>query len=293
MASPELLKIIRRGLSRWGNGASVSPLATSLAASPGGRDLWSRIESACTDAPRAQAWLDVDATIDVLDLLGHVRAPTLVLHRLNEQFVPPQAARAIANGIPGAEVLYLDGLDHYPWLANWRSVTDAILSFVADEPVKAPVMRSVMLTDIAHSTRQLISVGEDRWSETLARHDDAAQTIIDASGGTLVKTTGDGLLALFDGPADSLRCAVTLRDALAEIGLEIRTGITVGEVVHRGSDIAGVCVNIAERLAKLAEPNQILVSRGVTVLVAESKFGWLGTRTFKGVPADRSVFELT
>jgi pimeloyl-ACP methyl ester carboxylesterase len=292
MASPDLLDAVRRGLRRWGNGASVSPLATSLAASPGGRDLWRRIESACIDATGAQAWLDVDATIDVVDLLGQVRARTLVLHRLNEQFVPPQAARAIANAIPGAELLYLDGLDHYPWLANSRAITDAIRRFITDEPVTAPVMRSVMLTDIAHSTRQLISVGEDRWSETLARHDDVAQATIAASGGTLVKTTGDGLLALFDGPADALHCAVTLRDALADIGLEIRTGITVGEVVHRGSDIAGVCVNIAERLAKLAEPNQILVSRGVTILVAESKFGWLGTRTFKGVPADRSVFEL-
>jgi pimeloyl-ACP methyl ester carboxylesterase len=292
MASPELLEVIRHGLARWGNGATVSPLATSLAASPGGRDLWRRVESACIEPGVAQAWLDVDVTIDVVDLLGQVRAPTLVLHRLNEQFVPPQAARGLANGIPGADLVYLDGLDHYPWLANTRSTTDAIRSFITDEPVEAPRIKSVMLTDIAHSTQQLISVGEDRWSETLARHDEVALATVEAAGGTLVKTTGDGLIALFDGPADSLLCAVHLRDALRELDLEIRTGITVGEVVHRGSDIAGVCVNIAERLAKLAQPNQILVSRGVTVLVAESKFGWLGTRTFKGVPGDRSVFEL-
>jgi class 3 adenylate cyclase len=221
-----------------------------------------------------------------------VQAETLVLHRLNEQFVPPQAARYIAEKIPGAQLAYLDGLDHYPWLGPRDDVLDAIGTFLTGRDPAPSTVKAVLLTDIVRSTQQLLEHGEDRWNDVLTSHDAIVEENMAASGGTLIKLTGDGVVAVFDHPADALRCAVQLRDAIAELGLKIRTGVTVGDIVFRPTDVTGIAVHIAERLAKMAEPGQILVSRGVTVLLAESSFGWLGARSLRGVPGDRSVFEL-
>ena len=292
MANPELMVAIRKGLGRWGDGSSVGPLAPSVGVRADGRDLWSRVERACIDPEDALASFDVDATIDVVPALGDVRAPTLVIHRVNEQFVPPQVARYLANRISGAELALLDGLDHYPWLSKPEVVLGVLSSFIAGRAIDPPPLQSVLLTDIAGSTEQLLSLGDARWNEKMDEHDRVTREIVDASDGRLVKLTGDGALALFDRPSDSLRCAVVLRERLREADLQIRCGVTVGDVSRRGDDIGGLSVHIAERIAKLAQPGQIFVSRGVTVVLSESRFAWMGTRRFRGVPADRSVFEL-
>lgn len=292
MASPELLEQIRAALGRWGSGRTVPALAPSLAVTREGRELWAAIERSCVDQSQALASFAVDESIDVVPLLADVTAPTLVMHRVNEQFSPPQSARFLASRISGAELVHLDGLDHYPWLSNADAVAAAIEAFIDELPVRAPTLKSVLITDIAGSTKHLLRVGEHRWNEVMHQHDAVTRRTVDACNGRLVKSTGDGALAIFDQTADALRCAVTLREALGELDLTIRCGVTVGDVIPRGYDVTGMSVHIAERIAKLAGPGQIFVSRGVTVLLSESRFEWLGTRRFRGVPADRSVFEL-
>ncbi len=153
MASSDMIDRIRRSLGRWGNGATVGPLASSIAVASDGRELWKRIELACIDAESAVASFDVDATIDVTDRLPFVRAPALVIHRVNEQFVPPQAARFLARRIPRADLVYIDGLDHYPWLGNSQTIVTAIRDFVAGAPARPSDMKGILLTDIARSTQ--------------------------------------------------------------------------------------------------------------------------------------------
>jgi pimeloyl-ACP methyl ester carboxylesterase len=292
MASPDLLDVVRAVAKEWGSGFTSGVLAPSIAVTEEGRNLWRYIERSSVEPDRAVEIVDVDATIDVVDLLDAVNVPTLVMHRVNEQFVPPQAATYLASKIPHAQLVLLDGLDHLPWLGNSDRVADAIRRFMAGEHQPTESLNAVLITDIVSSTELLIGLGEARWNELLERHDEIVGAEVADVRGKLVKLTGDGMLGVFDHPADALRCATRLRDGLRDIGLEIRVGATVGDVVFRRNDVTGLSVHIAERITKLAQPGQILVSRGVTVLLSESHFNWIGLRSFRGVPVDRSVYEL-
>jgi class 3 adenylate cyclase len=296
MVTPELLGLIMQFARAWGEGNSAIFLAPSLAVSAEGRQLWRDIERSCGDSVHAPEVIERETEVDVVELLPSVDVPTLVLHRVNEQFVPPQAARYLANAIRGARLVHLDGMDHFPWMGDSQAVVREIKVFITgelrpDEPSAA--MTAVLITDIVGSTELVIGMGDRRWNETLQRHDEIAAGEVDAAGGKLVKSTGDGVLAVFDHPAQAVSCAVALRDAVQPLGLDIRCGVTVGEVTFRPTDVTGVSVHIAERLANLCRPGQILVSRGVRVLLAESEFNFVGLRPLKGVPGGRSVFELT
>lgn len=295
MATAELAGMLRAYAPHWGRGGTADALAPSLAVSGDGRRLWRSVESDSVDASQALELFDNEATIDVVDLLGSVEAPTLVLHRVNEQFVPPWAARDLAARIRGARLVYIDGLDHVPWLGNADLVADEIDAFLLDDGGPAETnarLSAVLLTDIAGSTEKLIQLGDAGWSELLERHDEIVAEATLEDGASRVKSTGDGVLAVFDHPAPALRCATRLRDGVQGLGLDMKAGVTVGEVIFRPADVSGLCVHLAERLTRLARPGQILLSRGAAVLLGESHFDFIGLRTLKGVPGDRSVFQL-
>jgi pimeloyl-ACP methyl ester carboxylesterase len=233
----------------------------------------------------ASAFLD----IDVRHVLPTLRVPTLVVHRRGDRAVNRRAGRWMAEQIPGARYVELPGRDHLPWIGDYEAVVEEVREFltgvrVAEDPDR--VLSTVMFTDVVGSTEQATSVGDRRWRDVLDAHDTAVRQELAKYRGREVKTTGDGFLATFDGPARGIRCACAIRDAARRLGLAVRVGLHSGEIELRGDDISGVAVVIAQRVSGQAQPNEVLVSNTVKDLVAGSgiTFADRGMHVLKGVP---------
>ena len=227
--------------------------------------------------------------IDVRDVLPTLRVPTLVLHRHGDRVVNWRAGRWMAEQIPGARYVDLPGQDHFPWSSDSDVVIEEIREFltgvrVAPEPDR--VLATVMFTDVARSTERAASLGDRRWKELLDDHDAAIRRQLEAFRGREVKTTGDGFLATFDGPARAIRCASAIRAAASDLGLDVRIGLHTGEVEVRADDIGGLAVHIGQRVSALAQPGEVLVSSTVKDLVAGSgiEFEERGEHELKGIP---------
>jgi class 3 adenylate cyclase len=176
-----------------------------------------------------------------------------------------------------------------PWIGDYEAVVEEVREFltgvrVAEEPDR--VLSTVMFTDVVGSTEQATSLGDRRWRDVLDAHDGAVREQLTRYRGHEVKTTGDGFLATFDGPARAIRCACAIRDAARDLGLAVRVGLHSGEIELRGDDIAGVAVVIAQRVSAQAQPHEVLVSSTVKDLVAGSglAFADRGAHVLKGVP---------
>jgi class 3 adenylate cyclase len=200
----------------------------------------------------------------------------------------------MAEQIPGARFVRLEGQDHLPWSGD-DEVVEEVREFltgvrVAAEPDR--VLATVMFTDVAASTERAAALGDHRWKELLDAHDAAVRHQLEAFRGREVKTMGDGFLATFDGPARAIRCAEAIRATAAELGLDVRIGLHTGEVEVRGDDIGGLAVHIGQRVSALAEPSEILVSSTVKDLVAGSgiEFDPRGEHELKGVPDSWRLF---
>jgi pimeloyl-ACP methyl ester carboxylesterase/class 3 adenylate cyclase len=233
--------------------------------------------------------LRINSNIDTRDILPTIRVPTLMIHRTGDQDANVEEGRWIASRIPGAKFVEIPGNDHIPWVGDSDVILDMIQEFLTG--VRGPessdrVLSTVLFTDIVGSTSRASQIGDAEWHDTLERHDRLARSYVDQYRGRLIKSTGDGILAVFDGPARAVRCAQQLRDALAREGLAIRCGVHTGEIELRGDDVAGVAVHIAARIEGLAGPGEVLVSRTVTDLVSGSglSFEPRGERPLEGVP---------
>jgi class 3 adenylate cyclase len=231
--------------------------------------------------------------IDVRDVLPTINVPTLVVHA-NEDLVPIQAGRYIADHIPGARFLEVNGRDHAPWLSDPDLIAGEIEEFLTGvRHVREPdrVLATVLFTDIVGSTERAAELGDARWRAVLERHAELTRSELDRFGGREVKSIGDGFLATFDGPARAIRCAEAIRGAVLGLGMEIRAGIHAGECEVMGDDVGGMAVHIAARVNAVAAPGEILVSRTVRDLVVGSgiAFKERGTQTLKGVPGEWSL----
>jgi class 3 adenylate cyclase len=232
--------------------------------------------------------------IDVRDVLPTLRVPALVLHRNGDRVVNWRAGRWMAERIQGARFVLLEGQDHFPWIGG-PEVVEEIREFLTGARMAAEpdrVLATVMFTDVADSTERAAAIGDRRWKELLDAHDAAVRHQLVAFRGREVKTTGDGFLATFDGPARAIRCAAAIRTAAADLGLEVRVGLHTGEVEVRGDDIGGLAVHIGQRVSALARPSEILVSSTVKDLVAGSGIGFepRGEHELKGVPDSWRLF---
>ena len=234
-----------------------------------------------------QAVLDTD----VRDILGAVRQPTLVMHRAGNEFVRVAHGRYLAEHLPNATYVELPGADH---LFNSCGVDEIdeiaeqieeFLTGARHTPNVDRVLATVVFTDIVNSTVQTAAAGDRRWKERLDHHDDVVARALLRFRGRQVKDTGDGMLAVFDGPARAISAALMIRDALRSVGIEIRCGIHTAEIELRGDDIAGIGVIIAARVSALAGTGDVLVSRTVVDLVAGSgiEFEDRGEHELKGV----------
>ncbi|MGI8797417.1 MAG: alpha/beta fold hydrolase [Acidimicrobiia bacterium] len=227
--------------------------------------------------------------IDVRHVLSALRVPTLVLHRHGDRVVNWRAGQWMAEQISGAKFVRLPGQDHFPWSEDSDEVVEEIREFLTGTRVAAEpdrVLATVMFTDVARSTERAASLGDHRWTELLDDHDAAVRHQLEAFRGREVKTTGDGFLATFDGPARAIRCASAIRAAASDLGLDVRIGLHTGEVEVRADDIGGLAVHIGQRVSALAQPGEVLVSSTVKDLVAGSgiEFEERGEHELKGIP---------
>lgn len=232
---------------------------------------------------------------DVRRVLPTIKVPTLVLHRRGDQVVPIENGRYLADKIPDAKLVELDGDDHIPFFGDWQSVADEVDEFVLGErftPVDDRVLATLLFTDIVDSTAKASQLGDTGWRAVLDEHDAIAKKHLDRFSGKLVKSTGDGMLATFDGPARAIRCALSMCEALHKIGLSIRAGVHTGEVEVRGQDVGGIAVHIGARVMSLAEKHEVLVSGTVPPLIAGSGIGFeeRGVHTLRGVPGEWHLF---
>jgi class 3 adenylate cyclase len=235
---------------------------------------------------------------DVRPVLSSIRSPTLILHRKQAAWITIDQGRYLAEHIPGARFVAVDGAN----MAMHVEPNDELLGHIEEFVTRfaAPVdtdraLAAILFTDIVDSTRQAATLGDSRWRNVLDSHDVVARTLIDQHRGRLIKLTGDGVLASFDGPGRAIRCAFALRDALEPLGIEIRAGLHTGEIELRGDDIGGIAVHIAERVHTFAEPGEVLVSETVPRLVTGSgiEFAERGEYELKGVPGTWKLFSVT
>jgi class 3 adenylate cyclase len=295
-AAPEGLEAVADQFDRlWGSEAMAALLVPSRAGD--GRFLrWFAKGQRASASPKvAQVFLRAMAELDVRPVLPLVQAPTLVLHRRGFGLVPIAQGRYLADQIAGATLVELPGSDVGLFWETPDLVLDAIQEFltgVRRTPEPGRVLATVLFTDIVASTERAARVGDRRWRELLEVDDELAGRLVEEFHGQLVKTTGDGILATFDGPGRAIRCAAAFRDELAGIGVQIRAGLHAGEIELRDGDVGGIAVHIAARVMAAAEPGRIVTSGTVHDLVVGSDIAMddLGTRPLKGVDGSWRLF---
>jgi pimeloyl-ACP methyl ester carboxylesterase len=293
----ELMTRVRATLDHWGAGQTIDWAAPSLGHRPLARKAVGALERASM-SPR-MAWATYDAIltgVDVRDILGSVGVPTLVLHRKNDA-IPVEFARELAAKIPLARLVELDGVDHWPFVGDVKSITGEVEEFLTGqrhEHIPDRLLATVLFTDIVDSTRHAVELGDRRWHELLERHDAITRNEIACFRGRVVKHTGDGVLATFDGPTRALECAAALTERIPELGIDIRCGLHTGECEIRGDDIGGIAVHIGARIAALARAGEVLVSSTVKDLVngSEIAFQYRGSHVLKGLPGEWKLFAL-
>jgi class 3 adenylate cyclase len=260
------------------------------------RQWWGRARRLLLSPEAAFDYFRWGGRMDVEPLLSSVRVPTLVLHRRDNRVFDIEMSRLAAAKIRDARFVGLPGSETDLFLGDTRSVLAAIRPFLEDESSSAlddvRLLATVLFTDIVSSTEQLAAVGDDAWRRALDEHDEAVGRIVAEHRGRVVKSTGDGILATFDGPARAVRCAAALLAAADQQGITLRAGLHTGEIELRSADVAGIAVHTASRIADLAGPNEVLVSRTVVDLTAGSglQFEPRGEHQLKGIPGTWPTF---
>jgi class 3 adenylate cyclase len=232
---------------------------------------------------------------DVRPILPSIQAPTLAIHRAEDRTVPIELGREVVALIPGSTFVELPGTDALPFSGDADRLVDEIEEFLTGaRPGGDPerVLATLVFTDIVDSTRLAAELGDRRWRDLLDEHDQLLRREFERFNGREIVTTGDGFLAAFDGPGRGVRCALSLMDAVARLGAQVRAGVHTGEVEVRGADLGGLAVHIASRVASLAEPDEVLVSSTVKDLLIGSgiEFEGRGEHALKGIPDTWRLF---
>jgi pimeloyl-ACP methyl ester carboxylesterase len=279
----------------WGRPETIVDLAPSLAHNPTLLEQAARYWRLSASPQAAVALGKMNTQIDVRALLPTIRVPTLVMHRTGDRDINVEEGRYIASRIPGARYVELPGADHFMWTEDADRVLDEIEEFLTGaRPAHETdrVLATILFSDIVGSTERAARLGDRRWRTVLDDFYGEVRRELARFRGREVDTAGDGFLATFDGPARAIRCAVAMRDGIRALGLEVRSGLHTGEVELAGDDVRGIAVHIGARVAALAGPAEVLVTRTVKDLVAGAgiEFEDRGTHLLKGVPEEWQIF---
>jgi class 3 adenylate cyclase/pimeloyl-ACP methyl ester carboxylesterase len=290
---------IARRVKVWGTGDLIKMIWPSRAMNQEAINLIAKFERLSASPGALKAIMLLNAQINVRPILPTVQVSTLVLHRRGDAMVPVELGRSLATQIPNAKFIEYPGEDHF-FSGEVEVLLGDIEEFVTGhrESPSADlerVLATVLFTDIIGSTRSAAEMGDQAWRRLLDDHDQLAKQVVAKHRGALVKTTGDGILATFDGPGRAVRCALAFGTAAKQIGLPVRAGLHTGEIEMRGSDIGGIAVHAAARVMAQCQSSEVLVSRVVTDLVAGAglKFSERGSYELKGLPGRWDLFAAT
>jgi pimeloyl-ACP methyl ester carboxylesterase len=270
----------------WGSGAALQCVVPSIRSI---RQL-GMLERMSASPGMARATLESAFRIDVRPILPTIVVPTLVIHARDDPAVPVQGGRYLADQIPGARMLEVDGTDHAPWFTEPDRITAEVEKLLTGSHAAPPqshrALRTVLFTDMVASTRRAAETGDERWRAVLQRFSEVTTELTERFGGRVVKSTGDGHLITFDGPTQAIRCAEALRDDAEKLGIELRAAIHTGECELLDNDIGGIAVHISARILAQAGAGDIVVSHTVRDLVVGSGTGFLdrGSVELRGVP---------
>jgi pimeloyl-ACP methyl ester carboxylesterase/class 3 adenylate cyclase len=278
--------------AKWGQGVLVALNAPSRAKDEAFVQWWARLERASASPGALLALFRANYEIDVRDILPSIHVPTLVIHRVGDALVPVDCGRHLARQIPGAKYVEVPGHDHMIQSMDQElldGVLDEIEEFITGtrrRPEPDRTLATLMFVDVVGSTEHAVSLGDRRWREKLQGLFAVIRRELTAFRGREVKTTGDGVLATFDGPARAIRSACAIRERVRPLGLRVRAGVHTGECEILGDDLGGIAVHIAARVAAAAGADEVLVSSTVKDLVAGSQMTFVdrGAHELKGVP---------
>jgi class 3 adenylate cyclase len=281
----------------WGGPAALSIFAPSLVGDAEAERDWGRFLRSGTSPAGGRALMDLYRDIDVREALPLIAQPTLVLHRVDDYALPVRVGRYVAEHVPGARLVELPGRDHVLIGGEVDQLVDEIEEFLTGTRAERPperVLSTVLFTDIVGSTERAAELGDRRWRELLDRHDRITREEVERRRGRAVKSTGDGFLATFDGPARAIDAARAVSEGVGGLGVEVRAGVHTGECELRGDDIGGMAVHIGARVAARAGPGEVLVSSTVKDLVVGSGLDFVerGAQELKGVPGEWRLYSV-
>jgi class 3 adenylate cyclase/alpha-beta hydrolase superfamily lysophospholipase len=292
--------LTERNIATWGeaNSDAMSAWAPSMANDPALIAWFARMQRLAASPGEARVIFRAMVDQDVRHMLPRIRVPTLIMHRPNEQMWDVRHSRYLAEHIDGARYVELDGIDSLPFLGDSDAIVEEVEEFLTGVRSGGEFSRAlltVLFTDIVDATAHAAKLGDGRWRDLLAHHDEQVRAQLARFGGREVKTVGDGFLATFDGPPSrALRCALAITRAARELGIEVRIGAHTGECELIGQDVGGMAVHIASRVGGLAAPGEVLVSGTVfgTVVGGPFAFDDRGFHELKGVPGRWPLFAL-
>jgi pimeloyl-ACP methyl ester carboxylesterase len=291
----QIAQVMSRWEAHWGEPAVAQQFAPSRKDDPAFLQWWGKLERMSTSPSDVNGLLKTIFDIDLRNVLRSIKVPTLVLHRVGEVVVPLQSGRHLAEHIPNAKLVELNGSDHWPWTEGADDLTNEIQEFLTGtrpSPEPDRVLATVLFVDIVGSTDRLARLGDQRWRDVLESYYALVGRQVSRFGGRKIDTAGDGVFASFDGPARAVRCATAIRDAVPGLGLDVRAGVHTGECEIIGDRLGGIAVHIGARVAANAGSCEVLVSSTVKDLVAGSgiKVADRGIRALKGVPGEWRLF---
>ena len=298
LTDEEVDAFLERTRQTWGTGGVLDVFSPSGAHDERYRQWWAKYQRMGASPGRSTEMARLIFTIDVRHVLDSIHVPTLVVHRRDFRFFPVELGRYLAEHIPDAKYIEVEGSDGFLYLGNMSEVVDRVEEFITGArrpPELDRVLATVLFTDMVASTDRAAALGDHRWRAVLDTHDDIVRAQLEQYRGRLNRTTGDGLLATFDGPARGIRCAFGVRDELRAAGIEIRSGLHTGEIEVRGEEIGGIAVHIAARVMAEADAGEILCSSTVKDLVTGSdlEFEDRGLRPLKGVPREWHLYAVS
>ncbi len=285
-------------LALWGAGRFQRFLNPDMPWNEEIRASWARMERLAASPATVALMVPLVMEMDVRAVLPSVRVPTLVLQHADDALIVPAMGKYVADHIPDAKYVELPGRNMYHFVDPWRESFDVMYEFLTGHRPEADddrVLATVLFTDIVDSTRMAADIGDRNWRVLLDAHDAVVRSQLARFRGREVNRTGDGFLAMFDGPQRAIRCAMSIRDAVQALGIQVRAGLHTGECEVRGDDIGGIAVHIGARVSALAGPNEVLVSSTLRDLVIGSglEFEKRGAHQLKGVPGEWHLSAVT
>jgi class 3 adenylate cyclase len=277
----------RAVVEHWGSASTEDPWGEFAGHDQERRRVLARHRRLSMTPDGAAASLGVVGELDVREALPSVHCPTLVLHRADDRFIDERHSRYTADHIPGARYVEVTAR------GQAADEIEQFLTGVRHPVVSDRVLATVLFTDIVGSTDRAAELGDGAWRALLERHGALGREQVEHFRGRLVKSLGDGMLATFDGPSRAISCALAFRDAMRQLGLDIRAGLHTGECeLFADGDIGGLAVHIGARIASLAGPGEVLVSSTVRDLVVGSGqvLADRGEHELKGIPTSWRVF---